>query len=88
MTGRTRIWLSSILALCLLVIFLSPATASPLTTLRYKHTLRLAHATVVAWVYVAQAFELFGSWQSSALRDAALATRGPDLLDLTRVRLC
>jgi hypothetical protein len=89
MTARMQGWICVLLAICVLVILLLPVIPVPVNTLRGKHSVRPAHVSVAMTVLAPtrQSFALNGQQQLSA-QQARLATRGPDLLDLTSARLC
>ncbi len=88
MTRSARIWVAMTLALTVLVVLLSPTVAGPLTTLRYKHNIRLGLSPLLTAIPVPVTLDAFAARDAWALREAVLATRGPDLLDLTGARLC
>jgi len=87
-TGRLQVWVCVVLAVCVLTILLVPIIPVPVTMLRANHSVRPAHfgVAVVLLAATRQGFAA-GAPQLSA-RQARLATRGPDLLDLTTARLC
>ncbi len=89
MTGRTQGWICVLLAICVLAILLLPVVPVPANTLRVKHSVRPAHVSVAMMVLAPtrQSFTLNCRQQLSA-QQARLATRGPDLVDLTTARLC
>lgn len=89
MTGRMQAWLCVLLAICVLAILLVPFVPVPVNTLRAKHSVRPAHVSVAMTVLAPtrQTFTMNCRQQLSA-QQARLATRGPDLVDLTSARLC
>lgn len=89
MTTRIQAWICVLLAICVLVILLLPVIPVPVNTLRAKHSVRPLHVSVAMTVLAPtrQSFTLSGRQQLSA-QQARLATRGPDLVDLTSARLC
>ena len=87
MTGRGRTWVAILLALGVLAILVSPSVDSPLTALQHKHGLHPTSISVVMASHLGTV-SVFAMWEASALREASLAMRAPDLVDLTTVRLC
>jgi len=88
-TKRLQAWVCVVLAVCVLSILLLPIVPVPVTMLRAKHCVRPAHIPI-AGVVLAAARQSFtaGAPQQLSARQARLATRGPDLVDLTTARLC
>ena len=87
MAGVGRIGIASLLAFSIVAILVSPVVPSPLTTLQHKHSLQPASAPAIGGLALAS-LRLLALWQASALRDASVAMRAPDLVDLTTARLC
>jgi hypothetical protein len=89
MNGRMQTWICVLLAICVLTILLLPFISVPVTTVRGKNSVRPAHLSV-AMLALGAARQSFtaGCRQQLSAQQARLATRGPDLLDLTSARLC
>lgn len=89
MTGRMQAWICVLLAICVLAVLLLPFIPVPVNTLRAKNSVRPAHVSVAMMVLAPtrQSFSM-NSPQQLSTQQARLATRGPDLVDLTSARLC
>ncbi len=86
MTGRLQIALSFLLAFAVLVIFVSPAVPSPLTTMRSKHS--IAPPAILTYLHVASIAQAGVPALFVPLFETLVATHAPDLVDLTSARLC
>ncbi|HET7184651.1 MAG TPA: hypothetical protein VFI82_08185 [Terriglobales bacterium] len=86
--GRLK-WVTAIvMAYAVMLILVSPAVPSPLTTLRSKHTIQPPQfvTPVAALLFTAVIDLAHRSWLIA--EPAGLAGSGSDIVDLTTARLC
>lgn len=86
MNRRSQVVVATLVAVCVLAVFISPLVPTPLTTLRSHHGL-----TALAGIAPAGAvltLPLTAGLSSSPERRQAWRPSGSELIDLTCVRLC
>ena len=86
--GRMQGITAIVMAYAIMLILVSPAVPSPLSTLRSKQAVQPPHfvAPVAALLFTAVVDATRTFWLTE--RPAHLLTRGSDVVDLTTARLC
>lgn len=90
MVGRTQAVVAVTMAYVVLVILVSPAAPSPMTTVPSKHTLQPLQfiAPVTALLFTAAAENTCTFYWMVSARPAHPALNGSAIVDLTSARLC
>ncbi len=91
MSGCLRVFVALLMAYAVMVILVSPAVPSPVTTVPLRHSVQPLHFDVVLTAMllaVNSGIPVMLSQHTLLARQAWLATYAPETLDLISVRLC